>query len=189
MQKVHNITEQEIIAGCLKGKPIYQKMLYDKYASKMYAICYRYASSQEQAQDMLQEGFIRVFEKLNTFKQEGSLEGWIRRVLITTALKIIKKENKLYVVSNSDNTYDQSVGNTTQAQINQKELMELIQQLPYGYRTVFNLYAIEGYSHQEIAESLGINEGTSKSQLSRARKMLQDLLHRYSKRKISNGER
>jgi RNA polymerase sigma factor (sigma-70 family) len=152
----------------------------------MYAVCLRYASDSTEAEDVLQEGFVKVFQHLANFKKEGSFEGWVRRIMVNTALEKHRKKNimypvaELYPVSKNMKTED------IESNISAQELMGLIQKLSPGYRTVFNLYAIEGYSHQEIADQLGISEGTSKSQLARARNVLQEeviKLYQLSKKK------
>jgi DNA-directed RNA polymerase specialized sigma24 family protein len=137
-----------LIKDCLKGNPSAQKQLYDHFAPLMLSVCYRYTKSIEDAEDVLQEGFIKVFFKLSQYQTKGELGGWIRRIMATTAINFLRKKNLA------------------------KEIADLIRQLPLGYQTIFNLYAVEGYSHTEIAEMLGINEGTSRSQYARARAQL-----------------
>ncbi|MBE2246317.1 MAG: sigma-70 family RNA polymerase sigma factor [Candidatus Competibacteraceae bacterium] len=144
------------------------------FASKMYGVCLRYAKDTTEAEDILQDGFIKVFQHMGSFKHEGSFEGWVRRIMVNTALERFRKKNPLITVSEvypiaKNMKYDDIESNMSAA-----ELMQLVQKLSPGYRTVFNLYAIEGYSHQEIADMLGISEGTSKSQLARARAVLQE---------------
>jgi RNA polymerase sigma-70 factor (ECF subfamily) len=167
------MTEKEIIKGCLKDKEASQRALYDRYAGKMYMICLRYAKSREEAEDILQEGFVAIFDNIKKFRSEGSFEGWMRRIMVNTALKTYHKQrfhNEQLELSDYDTHFEdpQAV-----AMLSTKELLELISALPDGYRLVFNLYAIEGYSHKEIADKLGISESTSRSQLLKARKMLQ----------------
>lgn len=165
--------EKRIIKGCLKGKPEAQKMLYDLYSPKMMAVCLRYAKNREEAEDIMQEGFVRVFTKIDTFKQKGSLEGWVRRVIVNTALRHLQKHARLMNNVGWDQVdYEMGEQETIASNLAYEELLALVNQLPDGYRIVFNLYAIDGFSHKEIAEKLNISEGTSKSQLARARKYL-----------------
>ena len=166
--------ERQLVNACLKGDSKAQKQLYERFAPKMFGVCLRYAKDDDTAQDYLQEGFIRVFNNLDKFRFEGSFEGWIRRIVVNTALEKLRKmdviknsvevEKALFKANDVEQVMDQ---------INAGELLQLIQTLPTGFRTVFNLYAIEGYTHQEIGNMLHISEGTSKSQYSRARQWLQ----------------
>lgn len=149
-----------------------QNELYQQFASKMYAVALRYAKDTAEAQDILQNGFIKVFTKTEYYQGRGSLEGWIRRVIVNTAIEHLRK-NKMSFLSMDQITYHPGISCPSLRQLDYKDLLDIIQQLPVGYRTVFNLYAIEGYAHKEIAEMLQINEGSSKSQLSRARIWLQ----------------
>jgi RNA polymerase sigma-70 factor (ECF subfamily) len=171
--------EKQLLTECLKGNIKAQKRLYEMFAPKMYGVCLRYAKDQDTAQDYLQEGFIRVFAHLDKFRHEGSLEGWIRRIVVNTALEKLRKmdvfRNSVEVETALNKAHD-SV--QLMDQINADELLQLIQTLPTGFRTVFNLYAIEGYTHQEIADIMHISEGTSKSQYSRARQWLQHKLNK-----------
>lgn len=155
----------------------------------MFGVCLRYAMDRDEAADLLQEGFIKVFDKLNSFKKEGSFEGWIKRIMVNTALESYRKRNHLYVL-NIDNVdvaeesnEDQEVENfISQVEIN--EVLVIMQQLSPGYRMVLNLYAIEGYTHKEIAKQMGISEGTSKSQLARARKLLVEKINHVLSKKV-----
>lgn len=186
MKTIFKQTEKQIIKGCQKGNPKAQRLLYDRIADKMFGICMRYAKDQDTAQDILQDGFIRLFDKIGSFKGEGSFEGWARRLFVNVAIRSIQKDKQLYLVGAVEDVYDDGE-NTTENQYNSDELMDIIQQLPNGYRLVFNLYAIEGYSHKEIADQLNISEGTSKSQLARARKALQGLIKDFSQIRQNNG--
>lgn len=164
--------EKLLVAACLKGNRDAQKQLYEQYAPKMLGVCYRYAHTREEAEDFLQEVFITVFRKLEQYRNEGSLEGWIRRITIRTSLNCIKAR---YPINESlDELQNEDL--ITQAIIpdinNGRDLIALVRSLPDGYRTVFNLYAIEGYSHDEIGQLLGIKAGTSRSQYARARELL-----------------
>ena len=171
------INEKDIIAGCLKGDRFSQEKLYQLYAGKMLGICLRYTPDRSAAEDILQEGFIKVFQNLEKFRHEGSFEGWIKRIMVNTSLERYRKNNRLYsVVDIEEVENDVSTENFSIENFAAKDLLKIIQSLNPGYRTVFNLYAIEGYSHKEIAGQLGISEGTSKSQLSRARTILQEMV-------------
>ncbi len=171
----------KIVKGCIAGNIKYQEKLYKLFSRKMFAVCLRYAKDYTEAEDVLHDGFIKIFEKINQFKFKGSFEGWIRRIMVNTALDKYRKQNLLYPVDDineySENfNYDDIISNITS-----KDLLKLIQELSPKYRMVFVSYAIEGYSHKEISEMLGISIGTSKSNLSRARKILQDKINKYYK--------
>lgn len=170
-------TDKELIEGCLANDPKAQEFLYKRFSRRMYGVCLRYARNTLEADDILQEGFIKVFTFLKDFRQDGSLEGWIRRTIINTAINYYhSKENEW-----KETTIDKAVTFSSDTEdalskISAEDLLQLIRQLPEGYRMVFNLYVIEGYNHQEISEMLNISENTSKSQLSRARGALQEKL-------------
>ena len=170
-----NPNEHQIIEGCVHSKTWAQKLVYEQYSSIMMGVCVRYASDRETARDLLQDGFIKVFSNIKTYTGTGSFGGWIRRIFVTTALEYLRKNDALKQ-STSIDYYDYSIENMDVSildKISADELMQCIEKLPTGYRTVFNLYAIEGYSHLEIAKMLHISENTSRSQFMRARKMLQ----------------
>lgn len=180
------MTDDELVNGCVSKKPVAQKLLFDRYSRKMMGVCIRYADRREEAEDMLQNGFIRVFEKIETFRGSGSLEGWIRRIIVNEALTYLRKNKAMKLNIDIDDAKYMIAGSLdVGAAINEKDLLKMIQQLPAGFRTVFNMYAIEGYSHKEIADRLGISEGTSKSQYSRAKAHLQNILKTEQKEKIS----
>jgi RNA polymerase sigma factor (sigma-70 family) len=165
------VEDINLINECLAENRIAQKRLYKMYAAKMLGVCYRYFRSKAEAEDALQEGFIKVFTHLKNYKGEGSLEGWIRRIMVNTSLNQLKARHRFTesIVENElEDHIDWSVDNDAEI----SEIMEEIRQLSTGFRTIFNLYAIEGYSHREIGEMLGISEGTSRSQYSRARSVL-----------------
>ena len=170
------MSDKEIILGCLQHDSNYQKLLFDKYSGVLFTICRRYFKDPGLAEDALQEGYIRIFHKLEQFKFEGSFEGWLKRIMVNVCLRKLQGELKQYNWTDLDQAVGQSVKPTAVAVIGEEDLMALIAQLPAGYRTVFNMYAIDGYSHSEIAERLGITDSTSRSQLVKARKMLQKLL-------------
>ncbi|MDD3078645.1 MAG: sigma-70 family RNA polymerase sigma factor [Paludibacter sp.] len=167
--------EQELIAGCKKGKPWAQRAVYDLYAPTMMSICYRYVNDRETARDLLQDGFIRLFTKIDSYSGTGAFAGWVRRIFVTTSLEFLRQKNALKQSSNIDdyNNYIENVDETVLQKISADDLMACISRLSDGYRTVFNLYAIEGYSHAEIAGMLNITEVTSRTQYMRARKILQ----------------
>jgi RNA polymerase sigma-70 factor (ECF subfamily) len=166
------LNESELVKECLQGKQDSQKQLYESYAPGMLGVCYRYACSREEAEDFLQEAFITVFRKLHQWKGDGALGAWIRRIVINTSLNGIKTRHR-FTENLSIIPIDHIADNTgLQYQANDRELMELIHQLPIGCKAVFNLYAIEGYSHDEIGKMLNIQAGTSRSQFMKARKML-----------------
>ncbi|MFM9020074.1 MAG: RNA polymerase sigma factor [Sediminibacterium sp.] len=167
------MTEFEIIEGCKNKDPRSQRALFDRYAGKMMGVCLRYANDSSEAEDMLQDAFLRIFQHIDQFKFEGAFEGWIRRVVVNAAIRTIEKK-KIQYRELEENMYDvPRVEATAYNHLNQEELLKLINQLPDGYRVVFNLSAIEGYSHEEIGAMLNIQPGTSRSQLVKARKMLQ----------------
>lgn len=147
----------------------------------MFWVCLRYTKDKETAEDILQDGFIKVYQAIGKFKGTGSLEGWIRRIIVNTAIEFHRKHANMYPIENLDTVVNQDSGHDLISDISKKEILALIQALPPGFRTVFNLYAIEGFTHREIAEKLDISEGTSKSQLARARQKLQEKVHRLKK--------
>ncbi|MBS7564164.1 sigma-70 family RNA polymerase sigma factor [Mucilaginibacter sp. Bleaf8] len=168
----HKYTTEDLIAKCKTADRKAQELLYKQFAPKMLAVCMRYAVDKMEAEDMLQNGFVRVFQKINDYRGEGSFEGWVRRIMVHSAIEYYRKHHKMQIVDVEESGYEQSVNPAAAANLQAKDLMMLIQGLPDGYRMVFNLYAIEGYSHKEIAEMANISEGASKSQLSRARALL-----------------
>ncbi len=169
------ITEEEIIEGCKAAKRDLQKALYKRFSGKMFAVCLRYSKSREEAEDLLQDGFIKVYSNINQYTATGSFEGWIRRIMVNTALEALRKKKINYSEIEIQDLED-SIENVhdVMSKIGMNDLLTFIQQLPAGYRAVFNLYAIEGYQHKEIAGMLNITEGTSRSQLARARQLLQE---------------
>jgi len=157
-----------------------QEELYHRFSPKMYAVCLRYASNVEDAQDLLQEGFIKVYRNLHHFRAEGSFEGWIRRVFVNTSIEHFrKKSTKLAMVTEREEGTIEDTDITALENLAEKDIIKIVQELSPGYRTVFNLYVVEGYSHKEIGDMLGISEGTSKSQLARAKSVLQKKIAQY----------
>jgi RNA polymerase sigma-70 factor (ECF subfamily) len=180
MQSNQAIAETDLIQGCLQNDRRYQKELYDRFSGKMYAVCLRYMGNADDAQDVLQDGFVKVFKNLDRFRGEGSFEGWIRRIFVNTAIEQLRKKRPDQSLSEKEERIEMpAVGAVDR--LSEKDLLQLISELSPGYRSVFNLYVIEGMGHKEIAELLNISEGTSKSQLARARMILQhkvNQLHR-----------
>ena len=157
-----------------------QEELYNRFAPKMYAVCLRYANNTNDAQDLLQEGFIKVYKNLHRFRAEGSFEGWIRRVFVNTSIEHFRKKSaQLSSMSEREENTIEDMDITALDSLAQKDIINIVQELSPGYRTVFNLYVVEGYSHKEIGEMLGISEGTSKSQLARAKSILQKKITQY----------
>jgi RNA polymerase sigma-70 factor (ECF subfamily) len=156
-----------------------QHELYKRFAPKMYGVCLRYASNAEEAEDILQEGFIKVFNKIGSFRKEGSFEGWIRRIFVNTAIEQFRKKVYLQPLTEAEEDTMEGKYLSVLDRLSEKDIIQLVQQLSPGYRTVFNMYVVEGYTHRQIAELLGISEGTSKSQLSRAKMILQDLVRKH----------
>lgn len=167
------LSEHELIRGCLRGSAQCQRDLYERFAGKMYAVCLRYARTREDAADILQEGFLKVFSKLGQFQFQGSFEGWIRRVMVNTALRAYQKQRYDFEQTGYERLPESPVDPDAVGMLSESELMGLVHKLPDGYRAVFNLVAIEGYSHAEAAELLGIQESTSRSQLTKARRHLE----------------
>ena len=171
------MTEEALLKGCLNNEAAAQRELYNKYSSKMLSVCYRYAHNREDAEDMLQEGFIKVFLQVNTFENRGAFEGWIRRIIVHTCINILKKNKKFNESVDIIHANGLQIReDTVPAIIQAKQVVECIRMLPIGYRTVLNLYAVEGFSHREIAGLLDIEESTSRSQYTRAKAMLEDIL-------------
>lgn len=173
------IPDSDLIEGCLKGDRRLQQELYQRFAPKMYGVCLRYATGSEEAQDMLQEGFIKVFRKLDSFRSEGSFEGWIRRIFVNTAIEHFRRKNYLQPITEREEATVEGKYLSVLDDLAERDIIGLVQQLSPGYRTVFNMYVVEGYTHKEIADNLGISEGTSKSQLSRAKLILQGLVQTH----------
>lgn len=172
----HTLTETDLIAGCISNDGQMQRLLYDRYAPKMFGVCLRYSGNSEEANDILQDGFVRVFLNLPKFRGEGSFEGWVRRIFVNTSIEYYRKKVKSF---NITEVHENTVENEDLSALNLldiKDLMNIISKLSPGYKTIFNLYVVEGYSHKEIGEMLGISEGTSKSQLARAKGALKKLL-------------
>ncbi|MGB1205769.1 MAG: RNA polymerase sigma factor [Chitinophagales bacterium] len=170
-------SEQKLLSDCLKGVEKAQKKLYEQYKVQMFRICLRYAANRQEAEDILQDGFVKIFMSLHQYKKRGSLGAWMRKVMINVALQHIRKhKNSIKTADLEKALYTYSTQKDIFSDLGAKELTAIIQKLPKGYRLVFNLYVIEGFSHKEIAEMLQISESTSKSQLFKAKKTLRKVL-------------
>lgn len=173
------MTEELMLAGCLKNNAAAQEALYSRFSPRMLGVCYRFAKNREDAEDMLQEGFIKVFTQMHQYRNEGALEGWIRRIIVHTCINNLKKNKKFsesldIIHANSIHINEEMIPSIMQA----KQVVECIRMLPLGYRTVLNLYAVEGFPHKDIASMLDIEESTSRSQYTRAKAMLEEILVR-----------
>ncbi len=198
------IEEINIITGCKKYKKKYQLLLYRKYAPVLGAICERYASSKNEANDLLQEGFLKIFANIKTYKEQGSFEGWMKRIVINNSISYLKKKNKralmFYQINeNIDGFHEEENVNLGENMTNtdfkstiynsgltKEEILNVVNELPDGFKAIFNMYTFDGFKHKEIANMLGISVNTSKSQLARARKQLQGRLYELSAHKIKN---
>jgi len=177
-----NRNDKRLVEGCIKQKPRAQKEFYDRFASKMLAVCYRYARDMAEAEDMLQEAFIKVFKRLKSYQFQGSLEGWVRRIVVNTSIDYLRKHKYKMKETHIDGSPAEELSTELINTLDLEYLYQLIQELPVGYRLVFNMYAIEGYSHAEIGEKLKISASTSRSQYARARKILVNRIQSESMR-------
>ena len=171
-------TDEALVKACIQGNMAAQKKLFDKYSRVMMGLCLRYASCIEEAEDLAQDGWMKVFERIHSFRFEGSLEGWIKRIMINTSLDYLRRNKQLTqsIDGSSENHSSMHTDAEAFSRLSAKELLAIIRQLPAGYRSIFNLYAIEGFSHKEIAAMLNVSESTSKSQYIRAKACLQKML-------------
>ncbi|MCD4732094.1 MAG: sigma-70 family RNA polymerase sigma factor [Bacteroidales bacterium] len=175
-------TEEEIIKGCIRRKRKAQKMLYDKYYRRMLGISLRYCSDRAEAEDVMLNGFMHIFSKIGTYERKGSFEGWMKRIMVNTAIDNFRKNKKHLYHTDIIEVEDELISEDSfPANITVNEIMSMVQQLPTGYRVVFNLFAIEGYEHKEIAEMLSVSVNTSKTQLFKARKLLQKSIDNFNK--------
>jgi RNA polymerase sigma-70 factor (ECF subfamily) len=174
--------ETQIVENCIKGERSSQKALYEMYSSKMFAICLKYSKNQMDAEDILQEGFVKLFNNLARFRGEGSFEGWVRRIFVNTAIEHIRRKKLNTTVGEGMENNIADKHSNALDNLYEKDIIKSSQTLSDGYRTVFNLYAIDGYSHKEIASKLGITESTSKSQFSRAKALLRNIIQHKSKK-------
>ena len=182
--KANHLDERELIKGCVDNDVQCQKVLYEQYAPKMMGVSLRYCNSKMEAEDVLQDAFIKIFNKINTFKGEGSFEGWIRKIVVFTALKSNDKRVQKFEPGSLENVQEQSFDSKAISNMETASLLSILQELPDGYKAVFNLYAVEGYSHREVGEILGISDVTSRSQYSRAKQHLIKLLAKYGIKRI-----
>lgn len=173
------LTEQELIDGCTNGNRVAQKALYERYCRKMMVVCLRYSKTTAEAEDILQEAFVKVFNAIKNFRQESKLETWITRIMVNTALNVQRRKLYLYPMVDVEEL-EIPEDEVSISGIHFTQLLEMIQSLPQGCQIIFNLFAIEGFSHKEIAEQLGVSEGTSKSQFARAKSLLQQRITKES---------
>ncbi|MEL6720980.1 MAG: RNA polymerase sigma factor, partial [Bacteroidota bacterium] len=174
------LTEEQIIKACKRGSPKAQKWIYDRYAPKMFGVCRRYVKSLEDAEDVLVEGFYKVLTKIEQYGGNGSFEGWIRRIMVNEALMFLRKNNPLKNAIELEHIDVEENTVSALEELKAQDILKLLNELPMGYRTVFNLYVIEGYKHREIAEQLGVSINTSKSQLILAKKRMRELLEKQN---------
>jgi RNA polymerase sigma factor (sigma-70 family) len=185
-QSNHIPSETDLIQGCINGNRQMQEFLYKKFSPKMYGVCLRYAGNTEDANDILQEGFIKIFKNIGKFRSEGSFEGWIRRIFVNTSIEHFRKKVKLYNVTEvQENTIEDKELDALDL-LDAKDIISIVNELSPGYKAVFNMHIIEGYSHKEIAGILGITEGTSKSQLARAKGVLKKMVEIRLDKKNNN---
>lgn len=177
-QSNHTPSESDLIQGCINGDRQIQEILYKRFFSKMYGVCLRYSGSPDDANDLLQEGFIKIYKNIDKFRGDGSFEGWIRRIFVNTAIEHFRKKVKLYNVSEVQENTIEDTDISVLDKLAVKDIILLVNELAPGYKTIFNMHVIEGYSHKEIANILGITEGTSKSQLARAKGVLKKSLEK-----------
>jgi RNA polymerase sigma factor (sigma-70 family) len=170
------LTETALISGCVRQEHNCQRLLFEKYAGKMMSLCLRYTNDQQEAQDLLQQGFLKVFDYIHQYKNEGSFEGWMRRVFVSIATRNLAKKKLDFTAIDNEEIDTGFVNPSVISKISEDEIHGMIRELPDGYRTVFNLNVVEGYSHEEIATLLNIQPATSRTQLLKARKMLQSLI-------------
>ncbi len=175
------MTEEQMLVGSVRNNATAQEAFYNRFSPRMLGVCYRFAKSREDAEDMLQEGFIKIFTQIHQYRNEGALEGWIRKIIVHTCINALKKNKKFSDTIDLANAHSLHTNeNYVPSILQAKEVTECIRTLPIGYRTVLNLYAIEGYSHKEIGDMLEIGESTSRSQYTRAKVMLEELLVKRS---------
>jgi RNA polymerase sigma-70 factor (ECF subfamily) len=168
--------EQEVVQGCIRQDRTHQKLLYERYYGSMMAVCMRYASDREEARDVLHEGFMKVYKNMSRFKEGTNLGAWIRRIMINTSIDHYRKNAKKPNFVEINHAVHEAASHNVVSDLSKEEILKLVQKLSPAYRTVFNLYVIEGYSHREVGEALGISEGTSKSNLAKARAKLQRMI-------------
>jgi len=168
--------ESILIKGCIRGDRKSQEAVYRKYANKLYAVCLSYSNDKASAQDILQEGFLKIFGKIKMFDQKGSFEGWIRRIIVNTAIDHLRREQRIHIYAGYDESEYLAENPNVYENLNLERILGFVRKLPEGARIILNLFAVEGYSHKEIPEKLSISVGTSKSQFNRARNLLQQMI-------------
>jgi RNA polymerase sigma factor (sigma-70 family) len=183
-----NFSEEKLIKGCQKGKREYQQALYDKYSNGMYLVALRYSKMQQEAEDIIQESFIKVFKNIKNFRKDSSLAYWIKRIVVNTALNHQRSKLYLYPMVDVTELNDWSDKESIVSALNYEELLGVIRELPTGCQVIFNLFAMEGYKHHEIAKMLDISEGTSKSQYSRAKSLLSERILGRESYRYGTGE-
>jgi RNA polymerase sigma-70 factor (ECF subfamily) len=171
-KKYEQADDTTLIKGCLRGHESAQKALYERFSSCMMGVCYRYVRNRSDAEDVLQEGFIKVFQNMEQFRLEGSLEGWIRKIMVRTAINFLNKNKDLWLDIEPERMGEIPAVDTNEDDFHKNEMMRMLNSMPDGYKAIINLFAIEGYSHKEIGKMLGIAESTSRSQYARAKEML-----------------
>jgi RNA polymerase sigma factor (sigma-70 family) len=174
--KIYRAADKDLIEGCKKHDRHAQRFLYEHFSGKMFGLCCRYIKDKMEAEDVLVTSFTKIFDRIEQFKGEGSFEGWIRRIVVNESLSYLRKNKSMYLETDIEAADREPDYASLENQLEADDLLKMISELPTGYRIVFNMYAVDGYSHKEIAEQLGISENTSKSQLSRARVALQKVL-------------
>ncbi len=182
---MNEVSDIELVQECVFGNRYYQEVFYKKYSQKMYNLCLAYTSSHDDAKDVMQDGFVKVFTSLKQYQGSGSLEGWVRKIIVNTAIDFYRKKSKEIKNINIDDVHHLSYNVSVLDALHAKHLIDLIQKLPEGANLIFNLYVVEGYSHEEIAEKLNISIGTSKSQLSRAKSLLKNYIEKFSTEKMT----
>ena len=170
------MSDEELVQRCINKDAVAQEYLFKRFSGKLLGLCSRYCDSLEEAEDVMQDGFIKIFQKIESFRNQGSLEGWMKRIMVNTALDAFRKNKNSRFSIDIETIEYPSANHSVTDSMEARDLMKVIQSMPTGFRTVFNLFAIEGYPHKEIAQMLGITESTSKSQYSRARAYLQKIL-------------
>jgi len=171
--KIYRTKENELIEGCRRHEPHAQRQLYDLFSGRMYALCNRYVKNKMEAEDVLISSFTKAFDRIHQYKGEGSFEGWLRKIMVNESLSYLRKNKNMYLETDIEAVTHELNFEKIDTQLETEDLLKMINELPTGYRIVFNMYTIDGFSHKEISNHLGITENTSKSQLSRARAMLQ----------------
>ena len=179
--------EEKIIADCISGKRSAQRLLYNKYANVLFSICLRYAINKDEAEDILQEGFLKIFMNLKSYRNEGSFEGWMKKIIVNTAISTVRSNTRTFSLDTINEIPEENEEDSGEYIIHPSKLLEILNLLPVQLRIVFNLYAIEEYTHKEISEMLEVSESTSRTNLFRARKMLSKMVIKYKTEKRYNN--